>query len=207
MSDIHEKIDRYYTDKIKEFGAVPQGVDWNGEESQFLRFEQQAKLFKHENGSFSVNDYGCGYGSFAAYLNQNFKDFDYWGLDVSQEMVENAIEKCKSIENCHFSQGQNPIGARDYSVASGIFNVQMDVEDAPWQDYIETTLQNMFEHSDKGFCFNILTSYSDEEYKRDYLHYADPCFWFDYCKKNFSRNVSLLHDYELYEFTILVRRS
>jgi hypothetical protein len=41
---------------------------------------------------------------------------------------------------------------------------------------------------------------------RDDLYYADPCELFDHCKRQHSRNVALLHDYTLYEFTILVRR-
>ena len=35
---------------------------------------------------------------------------------------------------------------------------------------------------------------------------ADPAFFFDWCKRNFSRHVSLLHDYGLYEFTLLTRK-
>ncbi len=206
MSDIHQKIDQYYTDKIKEHGAVPQGVDWNGIESQTLRFDQQALLFQNETASFSVNDYGCGYGSFAQYLSTHYKNFDYHGFDLSQEMIDNALTQCADIKNANFQRADKPNKIRDYSVSSGIFNVQMEIEDGAWKEYIKTTLENMSQHSEKGFCFNILTSYSDKEYMRDYLHYADPCFWFDYCKKNFSRNVTLLHDYELYEFTILVRK-
>ena len=38
---------------------------------------------------------------------------------------------------------------------------------------------------------------------KDYLFYADPCQLFDYCKQNFSKQVALLHDYRLYEFTII----
>jgi hypothetical protein len=38
------------------------------------------------------------------------------------------------------------------------------------------------------------------------LYYADPLFLFDYCKTKFSTLVSLIHDYPLYEFTILVRK-
>ncbi len=53
--------------------------------------------------------------------------------------------------------------------------------------------------------FNCLTSYSDPEKKRDELYYADPCALFDMCKRRYSRQVALLHDYGLYEFTILVR--
>ncbi|MNE88029.1 hypothetical protein D3C80_1852890 [compost metagenome] len=60
--------------------------------------------------------------------------------------------------------------------------------------------------SRKGFSFNCLTSYSDLEYMRDYLYYGDPCFYFDYCKRAFSGQVALLHDYGLYEFTLLVRK-
>ena len=38
------------------------------------------------------------------------------------------------------------------------------------------------------------------------LFYGDPTFFFDHCKRKYSRNVALLHDYDLYEFTIIVRR-
>jgi hypothetical protein len=37
------------------------------------------------------------------------------------------------------------------------------------------------------------------------LYYADPLFFFEHCRQRFSRRVALLHDYPLYEFTILVR--
>ena len=43
------------------------------------------------------------------------------------------------------------------------------------------------------------------ERMRPDLYYADPCRLFDHCKRRYSRHVALLHDYGLYEFTILVR--
>ena len=60
--------------------------------------------------------------------------------------------------------------------------------------------------SGKGFAFNVLTKYSDPEFMRTDLYYADPLFLFDYCKAKFSTFVSLIHDYPLFEFTILVRK-
>jgi len=39
------------------------------------------------------------------------------------------------------------------------------------------------------------------------LHYADPCVLFDRCKRRHSPRVALLHDYGLWEFTILVRKA
>ena len=45
---------------------------------------------------------------------------------------------------------------------------------------------------------------SDPDRMRDDLYYADPCFFFDHCMRRFSRRVALLHDYELFDFTMLV---
>jgi hypothetical protein len=58
----------------------------------------------------------------------------------------------------------------------------------------------------RGFAFNMLTSYSDADRMRSDLHYGDPCRFFDYCKRTYSKQVALLHDYGLYEFTVLVRK-
>ena len=68
------------------------------------------------------------------------------------------------------------------------------------------TLNELDRTSRLGFAFNCLTSYSDADKKRDYLYYADPCKLFDLCKRRYSKQVALLHDYGLYEFTILVRK-
>jgi hypothetical protein len=38
------------------------------------------------------------------------------------------------------------------------------------------------------------------------LYYGDPCFLFDYCKRHFSKNIVLLHDYNLYDFTLIERK-
>ena len=58
----------------------------------------------------------------------------------------------------------------------------------------------------RGFAFNMLTSYSDPDRMRSDLFYGDPRHFFDHAKRTFSKQVALLHDYGLYEFTILVRR-
>ena len=62
----------------------------------------------------------------------------------------------------------------------------------------------MDEYSKEGFSFNVLTTYVD--YKKDHLYYADPLYYFDYCKSNFTKKVSLFHDYELFEWTIICRK-
>jgi len=197
------KVNKYYSDKISQYGTTSQGVDWNGKESHFLRFEQLCKVLSDKN-NFTLLDYGCGFGALIEYLKQNNMTFNYTGFDISEEMIKKANEIYQSknqiftsdLENKHF----------DYTIANGIFNVKLDALDKDWEKYIIDTIDEIDGVSAKGFSFNILTSYSDKDFKKDYLYYANPLFYFDYCKKNFSKNVSLLHDYNLYEFTIIVRK-
>jgi hypothetical protein len=64
----------------------------------------------------------------------------------------------------------------------------------------------MFARCRVGIAFNLLTSYSDPDRMRSTLHYGSPSRYFDFVATHCSRRVSLLHDYGLFEFTILVRR-
>jgi SAM-dependent methyltransferase len=195
----------YYAAKLAEYGETPQGVDWNSEESQVLRFEQLNKVIDASRG-FSLNDLGCGYGALFDYLQSGYRDFTYNGCDVSDSMIRAAQNRYAHHPNARFFVAAKPPGTADYGIASGIFNVRLGRNDAEWRDYLEDTLDGLDRTSRKGFAFNCLTSYSDADKMRNYLYYADPCALFDLCKRRYSRYVALLHDYGLYEFTILVRK-
>jgi SAM-dependent methyltransferase len=200
-----DEVASYYSEKLERHGETPQGVDWNGEEGQTLRFTQLCKIFTKSEG-FAVNDIGCGYGALYDFLDVNFQRFSYIGIDVSEDMLLAAKRRLCEKEGVHFVLGGAPAKAADFGVASGIFNVRLGRSDSEWLAYLESTLDIMNETSKLGFSFNCLTSYSDHDKMRDYLYYADPCMLFDLCKRRYSRNVSVLHDYGLYEFTILVRK-
>lgn len=199
------EVAQYYTGKLVEHGATPRGVDWNGEESQTLRFKQLCKIIDTPN-RFSINDLGCGYGALCEFLAHEYPAFSYTGIDVSESMIQAAEQRFQHDRRARFILASEPKEAADYSVASGIFNVRLDKTDAEWRSYLEDTLDTLNETSRAGFSFNCLTSYSDADKMRDNLYYADPCMLFDHCKRRYSRNVALLHDYGLYEFVILVRK-
>ncbi len=204
-SEIVNEVAAYYSEKIRAHGETARGVDWNGEESQFLRFEQLCKIFSDDVASFSLNDLGCGYGALLDYLQCKYTISTYLGIDVSQEMISSAERRHAIAPKARFITSAEPDQLADYGVASGIFNVRLGKTDAEWFSYLEATLDILDRTSSLGFAFNCLTSYSDEDKKRDYLYYADPCRLFDLCKRRYSRQVALLHDYGLYEFTTLVR--
>lgn len=200
-SNIERKVGEYYTEKIKTHGTSSQGVDWNGQESHFLRFEQLVKILQSDC-KFSILDYGCGFGSLIQFLSTKNYLFDYTGFDISNEMLNHGKKSFPGFRFVDQIDGEN----FDFTIANGIFNVRLDTSIEDWKKYIFQTLDEISSISKRGFSFNILSSYSDQEFMQDYLFYANPLEFFDYCKSNFSKNVSLIHDYNLYEFTILVKK-
>ncbi|MGE0822671.1 MAG: trans-aconitate 2-methyltransferase [Candidatus Binatia bacterium] len=196
----------YYTAKIQEHGATARGVDWNSTESQSMRFQQLLRLCLDTSRPFSINDIGCGYGALVDYLQACHYRFSYAGVDLSTAMIQVATERYLHDSRCQFFTTFSALPVADYSVASGIFNVKLSTPDGEWITYMAAMLDQLASVSSLGFAFNVLTQYSDAERQRPDLYYADPRFWFDHCQQRYSRWVALLHDYGLYEFTILVRR-
>jgi SAM-dependent methyltransferase len=205
FADIERRVADYYTGKLREHGPTHQGVDWNSAESQCLRFEQFMRIVPPDR-PVSVLDYGCGYGAFADYLEAAGAQLtQYLGFDVSHEMVASARERAAGRAGWSFTTSRGKLHPADVTVASGIFNVRVDTDAERWREYTLETIAELASLSRLGLGFNMLTTYSDPERMRDRLHYGDPGFYFDWCKRNLSSQVALLHDYDLWEFTILAR--
>lgn len=202
--DLLADLRRFYDGRVRSHGPTPAGLDYNSEAAQTRRFEQLAKLLPRPE-SFSLLDYGCGYGSLYRYLRELGLSLRYRGFDISAEMLAQAKAFLSGETDCEIFSEESALPASDFTVACGIFNNKLEIPEAKWQDHVLTTLHRICDLSRKGFAFNMLTSYSDPEKMRPDLYYGDPCFYFDYCKKNFAKDVALLHDYGLYDFTILVR--
>ncbi|HMG07569.1 MAG TPA: class I SAM-dependent methyltransferase [Mucilaginibacter sp.] len=202
-----EESNKLYGQLLREFGELPQAVNWKNKEAQEMRFQQLIKIIK-TSGDFSINDLGCGLGDFVRFMEESALKFTYHGYDIAPGMIESAKAKFSTNRNVSFEVIVDPgtMKMADYTIESGIFNLRFDHTEESWLAHILKTLDIMNEKSRLGFAFNLLTKYSDKHLMRDDLYYADPCFLFDYCKKNFSKNVALLHDYQLYDFTILVRK-
>jgi hypothetical protein len=120
-------------------------------------------------------------------------------------MIDAARARLSNTPAVTFTSDRASIAPRDYTVASGVFNVKLDATVAAWSAYVNQELDAIAAMSVRGFAFNMLTGYSDPDRKRDDLFYPEPEAMFRYCMNRFSRSVALSHDYPLYEFTVLVR--
>jgi SAM-dependent methyltransferase len=205
--DIQTKITEYYDVNLSQHGLTARGVGWKNDFAQQERFEQLAKILQQPD--CSINDLGCGTGAFYDFLlSMGYTSIAYTGYDISEKMIDYAKELHKDHPGASFRHisSAEEIETADYTFASGIFNLKYDSAENEWLEYICRTLDHIHAASIKGFAFNMLTKYSDEEKKNAELYYCDPLFIFDYCVRRYSRKVALLHDYEQYDFTVLIRK-
>lgn len=204
-SDIIATVVEYYEGKLEAFGATARGVDWKDEASQRKRFEQLLRVLGLTDRTvpFSLLDFGCGYGALLPFLRERGPGVDYTGYDPSPRMLDQARA---AHPEATFTGDWTSVPRAGYVVASGVFNVRLDTPSGQWRDYVLRTLEIIDAKAEHGWAVNFLTGYADEDRKRADLFYADPGFIFDWCRRSASPWVSLLHDYDLYEFTIGVRR-
>ena len=199
---ILEPVDRYYSEKLRAFGPTHRGVDWSTASSQELRFNRLLQLLNDDDDG-SIIDFGCGYGALLDHVRASGRLVAYFGFDISQTMIQAALGRHGA--QASFTADVSQLAPADYVVASGIFNVKLGHASDTWWDHVLQTLTLMRSLCRRGFAFNMLTSHSDLDKQREDLFYADPARVFDICLQRFSPRVALLHDYPLYEFTILVR--
>lgn len=200
------KIGELYSSNLAKTGMSSVSVGWKSEECQMLRFQKLSSVIEPGSEAVRVNDFGCGYGAHLKYLESiGINVSEYNGYDISDEMLAAARDYLSAFQGrLNLVKASEISTDADYSFVSGTFNVRFEASDAEWEDYIKDKLCEINERSSAGFAFNLLTSYVD--WKDEKLYYGDPKFWFDFCKRNFSKAVNLIHDYPLYEWTIQVRK-
>ncbi len=199
-------VKQYFHNTLSKFGTTSKGVDWNTEETREARFDQILKVADPIH-PFSILDYGCGYGALIEYLRKKpFLINQYIGYDILESMIDAARGIYGHLNWAQFTTSIMEAPIADYAVACGVFNMKLDAGFDEWTEFVITGLKEMDAHSRHGFSSNFLTKYSDADRMRPDLYYADPCFLFDYCKTHFSKDVAILHDYGMYDFTLIVRK-
>lgn len=121
-SSVLSKVEAYYSRKIESNGPVPSGVDWNGIESQELRFAQLLRIATRN--PYALTDLGCGYGALYGYLSRRQIPVYYTDLDISSEMINQARQLYGDNADRRFLLAGKPNGISDNIGASGIFALQ-----------------------------------------------------------------------------------
>lgn len=197
-----DEVSRFMEGLLEREGTTPCGVGFRSKENQALRFAPLLGVIDGDSTSFTVNDLGCGFADLNGYIRRKGLSMSaYRGYDLSEKMLDVAATRVGSEATLVRARKLDQVA--DYSFACGIFNMKLDASDDVWTEYMKAVIHNLHEHSSRGFAFNSLTTYV--EYREPHLFYADPLEMFDYCKREISPRVTMVHDYPLWEWTILVR--
>ena len=197
-----EEVDKYYSACFQNAGASAAGVDWSSERSQRDRFAaiDQAR----SDRVVTICDFGCGYGAYAAWLNEAGFTGSYTGVDLSSSMITFAQGCGLDHGRYHFRVGNAPIPA-DLICASGTFNVDPMGDIHSWQAWVVTAIQQMWELVGQSLAFNLLLPPSPPYATREDLYTSPP-----------EEVIALLHTLSphvkafktpgLHEMTYIVRR-
>jgi hypothetical protein len=201
-----QEIEALYTGNIRRLGLDSKSVGWRDEATHRLRFDKlvHGLIPDHAAEPFTVNDLGSGYGAMFRYLDEHYNTRlkHYYGYEISDAMIDACRDFVTNDDRLEILKTNVPERSADYSFVCGTFNVKFQASDQEWDVYVKDMILRLAQQSTRGFAFNLLTSYVD--WKEPHLFYADPARYFDFCKRNVSRKVSLLHDYPLYEWTMVV---
>ncbi len=203
--EILRRLADYYAAKLAAHGPTARGVDWNSEASQALRHRQFLRLLGSESAA-SVLDLGCGYGDFLRFLREQGFTGGYIGYDIAPEMIAAARRLHGEGEDRQWRVGAAPDQSADYAIGSGILNVRGNVAMEDWTGHVHRTIDALARAGRRGFGFNVLSLASEPERRRPDLYYADPAAMLAYCVSRFGPGATLLQDYGLWEFTLVVRR-
>jgi predicted TPR repeat methyltransferase len=172
-----------------------------------MRFVQLLKICKF-GAHLTLNDIGCGYGALIDLLDRRLLDttVDYLGVDLSEAMVTQARRLWAHRADLRFVHSANIPRRADYSVASGVFNVQLQHARYDWEAFIASTLEQMNHSSALGFAVNFLKEAVGGRPAKVGLYTTSPERWATHCAACFGVEAEVVDGYGLHEFTLLMRR-
>ncbi len=193
-------VARLSEETLRLNGFTAAGAGWRDQAGQFLRFGKLLQASGVDKGRpMSVNDLGSGWGALHQFLHARGYEIErYRAYDISR-VVLHAAQEGTDLPNARFVHSARVTHTADYSFQSGIFNVRAGSASA-WKGYIREVIRNLAEHSRRGFAFNMLSTHNT--YTADSLFYGDPAEWLDWCQREITPHVQLLHDYPLWEWTL-----
>jgi SAM-dependent methyltransferase len=198
------KIINYFDEKASLYGDTPEGSDWNSVKSQDIRISRLLSGFDTQNLG-DIADVGCGFGRAKELLKQHNYSFDYTGYEVS-EIAFLSAKKLHPDTSFKLINSFENVGRHDRFILSGVFNLKLDVPDDLWEAYIFESLQQLYLKANFGLAVNFLSTYSDLEFRKNSLYYANPLKLFDFVKSNISSQVKLDHSYGLWDFAIHIEK-
>jgi SAM-dependent methyltransferase len=145
--------DTFYRHALAQYGLNAEGVHWNSERGQLVRFEVLLRFLPADLSRVTMVDVGCGLGDLYNYLLALGRPpARYLGIDVVAPMVAAARERT-GCEILHRDVLVDPLPPADFYVCSGAMNTLT-------ADESERFIRCCFAAAGRGFVFNMLKGHT-----------------------------------------------
>ena len=194
------RLEEYFQHAFLTYGATNMGVSVHSGDYHRASLALLFRLLPADGGAWTVNDVGCGYGAMFDLLKNRLHPYGvrYFGYDISPTMVAKAREWVDD-PRAAFVVSSVPLWPADYSMAAGLFNMNLDHDPDEWRAYMEGLLMKMAMTSRVAFSFNVLRSTYEHLFRIE-LEYIT-----NFIRNNISEDFTIIDDYCDFEWTFHVR--
>lgn len=203
MKKDYNKIVEHYENCFKEHGDNHKGVDWPNLSDLERRYEVMLQVVKQDEAATTLLDLGCGTAMLYDYMNtHNWNEkIRYAGADLGQSFVSHCQQKYPALDFYCVDIIAEPevLPNFDYIVMNGVFTEKRELSFEDMFAYFKNMLTKVFEKTNKGIAFNVMSKAVDWE--RDDLFHLSADLLIDFMTKELSRNFVIRNDYGLYEYT------
>lgn len=204
MKKDYNKIVEHYENCFKQHGDNHKGVDWPNLSDLERRYEVMLQVIKPEaEEKASLLDLGCGTAMLYDYMDKHnwTENISYAGADLGESFVKHCQQKYPTLDfYCvDIIRAPEVLPNFDYIVMNGVFTEKRELSFEDMFTYFKSMLTKVFEKTNKGIAFNVMSKAVDWE--RDDLFHLSADLLIDFMTKELSRNFVIRNDYGLYEYT------
>ena len=188
----------FFANAIKDSGNDIHKMVGQSEYSHLKRFEEMLKLGEF-NGK-TILDIGCGTAEYYNFLQKLNIDVEYYGTDISEDMISVAKKMNPKIAQnlfVHDIISNNLDRTFDYIICIGIIN--LDFEGKLNIEMTEQLLSQLDKYSNIGFAISMTSSLSKNPTKGTYYYKASEII--DFVSKIIN-NFTISHSYLPHDFTL-----
>jgi len=191
-----EVIIKRYSDRVQQFGHGVSAIgEPKGRQSYYFDFLLRLEGFDKND---SILDVGCGYGDLFKFLKQQGWSGQYTGVDINKELIEEGRIKYPDADLRVLDLQEEKIdGNYDWCVSAHVLT--SSTEDVSYINHLFEMVSIMFELSNKGISFNLLSplvDYTNPIHARPPIEEIIPLI------TKLTNRFSVSHDYMPYEYVI-----
>jgi len=191
---------RSYRKSLEKHGYGPKALQWRSQEAANLRYENLVENIDFEGKS--VLDVGCGFGDISEYIKKRAENFEYTGIDIVPEFIEEARRR-HPCQRFIVGDWVRKISRQDIILCSGVLNNKVEGDQ---YKYREKAIELMYKNAGEVLAFNMAGGHPQPENKKKYkVYYVDSLRVLKYCLSLTSR-VIFRHHYRRRDFTIIMYR-